>query len=78
MSNIELNTNDVNDTGALSEGVTSDRCPVEQQRRPGCIPLESLSRARFSRSLLAKIRVGFPDFSIFTSKEINHSQISAS
>ena len=38
MSNIELNTNDVNDTGALSEVVTSGRCPVDQQRRPGRHP----------------------------------------
>ena len=38
MSNTELNPNDVNDTGAFSEGVASDRCPVDQQHRPGCHP----------------------------------------
>ena len=35
-------------------------------------------RAWFSRSLLAKMWVGFPDFSIFASNKINQSQISAS
>ena len=29
MSNIKLNTSDVNDTGALSESVTSGRSPVD-------------------------------------------------
>ena len=38
MSNTELNPNDVNDTGAFSEGVASSRCPVDQQRRPGRHP----------------------------------------
>ena len=38
MSNTELNPNDVNDTGAFSEGVVSGRCPVDQQRRPGRHP----------------------------------------
>ena len=36
MSNTEFNPNDVNNTGAFSEGVVSVRCPVDQQRRPGC------------------------------------------
>ena len=31
MSNIEFHTNDVNRTGACSEVVVSDRCPVDQQ-----------------------------------------------
>ena len=38
MSNIEFHTNDVNGTGAYREGVASGRCPVDQQRRPGCHP----------------------------------------
>ena len=38
MSNTELNPNDVNDTGAFSEGVASGRCPVDQQHRPGRHP----------------------------------------
>ena len=46
MSNIELNTNDVNDTGALSEGVSSGRCPVDQQRRPGRHPATAEQRQK--------------------------------
>ena len=38
MSNIEFHTNDVNGTGACSEGVLSGRCHVDQQRRPGRHP----------------------------------------
>ena len=38
MSNTELNPNNVNDTGAFSEGVASGRCPVDQQCRPGRHP----------------------------------------
>ena len=38
MSNTEFNPNDVNDTGAFSEGVVSSRCPVDQQHRPGRHP----------------------------------------
>ena len=34
MSNTEFNPNNVNDTGAFSEGVSSGRCPVDQQHRP--------------------------------------------
>ena len=34
MSNIGFHTNDVNGTGACSEGIASGRCPVDQQRRP--------------------------------------------
>ena len=34
MWNIEVYSNDVNGTGANSEGVASGRCPVEQQHRP--------------------------------------------
>ena len=39
MSNTELNPNDVNDTGAFSEGAVSGRCPVDQQRRPSRHPV---------------------------------------
>ena len=46
MSNIELNTNDVNDTGALSEGVSSGMCPVDQQRRPGRHPATAEQRQK--------------------------------
>ena len=46
MSNIELNTNDVNDTGALSEGVTSGRCPVDRQRRGGRHPATAEQRQK--------------------------------
>ena len=35
MSNTEFNPDDINDTGAFSKGVTSGRCPVDQQHRPG-------------------------------------------
>ena len=38
MSNTEFNRNDVNDTGAFSEGVMSGRCPVDQQFRPSHHP----------------------------------------
>ena len=38
MSNTEFNPNEINDTGALSEGVTSGRCPVDQQCWPGRHP----------------------------------------
>ena len=38
MSNTEFHSNDVNGTGAFSEGVTSSRCPVNQQCRPGHHP----------------------------------------
>ena len=38
MSNFESNANDVNDTGTLSEGLASGRCPVDQQRRPSHHP----------------------------------------
>ena len=38
MSNTEFNPNDVNDTGAFSEGATSGRCPVDQQHRPSHHP----------------------------------------
>ena len=34
MSNIKSNTNNVNETGAISEGLASGRCPVAQQHRP--------------------------------------------
>ena len=46
MSNIELKTNEVNDTGALSEGVTSSRCPMDQQRRPGRHPATAEQRQK--------------------------------
>ena len=36
MSNIESHSNDVSGTGAFGEGVPFGRCPVDQQRRPGC------------------------------------------
>ena len=38
MSNTEFNPNNVNNTGAFSEGVMSGRCPVDQQCRPGHHP----------------------------------------
>ena len=38
MSNTEFNPNNVNDTGAFSEGVASSKCPVDQQHRPGHHP----------------------------------------
>ena len=38
MSNTEFNPNNVNDTGAFSEGVASGSCPVDQQCRPSCHP----------------------------------------
>ena len=46
MSNNEFNTNDVNDTEALSEGVTFGRCPVDQQRRPGRYPATAEQRQK--------------------------------
>ena len=46
MSNTELNPNDVNDTGAFSEGVASGRCPVDQQRRPGRHPATAEQRQK--------------------------------
>ena len=38
MSNTEFNPNNVNDTGAFSEGVTYSRSPVDQQHRPSHHP----------------------------------------
>ena len=38
MSNTEFNPNNVNDTGAFSEGVASSKCPVDQQCRPSHHP----------------------------------------
>ena len=38
MSNTEFNPNNVNDTGAFSEGVASGRSPVDQQCRPSHHP----------------------------------------
>ena len=38
MLNTEFNPNDINHTGAFSEGVTSGRCPVDQQHRPSHHP----------------------------------------
>ena len=46
MSNIEFQTNDVNGTGACSEGVASGRCPVDQQRRPGRHPATAEQRQK--------------------------------
>ena len=46
MSNIELHTNNVNRTGAGSEGDTSGRCPVEQQCRPGRHPATAEQRQK--------------------------------
>ena len=46
MSNIEINPNDVNDTGTLGEGVASGRCPVAQQRRPGRHPVTAEQRQK--------------------------------
>ena len=46
MSNTELNPNNVNDTGAFSEGVASGRCPVDQQRRPGRHPTTAEQRQK--------------------------------
>ena len=46
MSNTELNTNDDNDTGALSESVTSGRCPMDQQCRPGRHPVTAEQRQK--------------------------------
>ena len=46
MSNIECHTNDVNGTGACSEGVASGRCPVDQQRRPGRHPATAEQRQK--------------------------------
>ena len=39
MANTEFNPNNVNDTGAFSEGVASSRCPVDQCTGPVIIPL---------------------------------------
>lgn len=44
MSNIEFHSNDVNGTRAFSEGVASDRCPVDQQRRPDRHPVTADQR----------------------------------
>ena len=46
MSNIEFYTNEVNGTGASSEGVASGRCPVDQQRSPGCHPVTAEQRQK--------------------------------
>ena len=46
MSNTEFIPNDVNDTGAFSEGVASARCPVVQQRRPGRHPATAEQRQK--------------------------------
>ena len=35
MNTINVEENDVNETGTTSESFPSGRCPVEQQRRPG-------------------------------------------
>ena len=44
MSNVEFNTNDVNDTGSLSEGLASGRCRVDQQSRPSRHPATAEQR----------------------------------
>ena len=46
MSNIEFHTNDVNGTGACSEGAASGRCPVDQHRRPGRHPATTEQRQK--------------------------------
>ena len=46
MSNIEFHTNDVNGTGACSQGVASGRCPVDQQHRPGRHPATGEQRQK--------------------------------
>ncbi|XP_047501186.1 uncharacterized protein LOC125047119 [Penaeus chinensis] len=46
MSNVDCNTNDVNNTGSLSEGLASGRCSVDQQRRPGCQPATAGKRQK--------------------------------
>ena len=46
MSNIEFHSNNVNRNGAFREGVASRRCPVDQQRRPGCHPATAEQRQK--------------------------------
>ena len=46
MSNVEFYSNDVNETGAISEGVASCRCSVQQQRRPGRQPVTAVRRLK--------------------------------
>ena len=46
LSNIEFHTNDVNGTGACSEGVASSRCPVDHQPRPGRHPATAEQRQK--------------------------------
>ena len=38
MSSQHIDDNGVNESGAVSEGLSPGRCPVEQQRRPGRFP----------------------------------------
>ena len=38
MSNINFSNKEVNETGTCSEGLSSGRCPVGEQHRPGCHP----------------------------------------
>ena len=38
MSSQNIDDNGVNESGAISEGLSPGRCPVEQQRRPGRYP----------------------------------------
>ena len=46
MTNIEFHTNDVNGTGACSEGVASGRYPVDQQRMPARHPATAEQRQK--------------------------------
>ena len=46
MSNIEFHTNNIDGTGACSEGVASGRCPVDQQHRPSRHPATTEQRQK--------------------------------
>ena len=49
ISNIEFHTNNVNGTGACSEGVASSRCPVDQQTRSSATAEQRQKRLGWSK-----------------------------
>ena len=51
MNTINVENNDVNETGTTSEGLLSGRCPVEQQRGPGRHITAEATRLKWTKEI---------------------------
>ena len=51
MNTINVEENDVNETGTTSESFSSGRCPVEQQRRPSRQVTAEATRRKWTKDI---------------------------